>query len=89
MTPPGPHVDSGAACYNDDDCPGSACGGEVCNWTKTATTPIGMKSFYCNAAGTQPDGKDGWCTTDADCKCVSQGAKCIAPYCTFTRILGL
>ncbi len=85
MTPREPPVDSGAACFNDIDCPGSACGNEVCNWTKTAAAPIGMKAFLCNPAGTQPKGLDGWCTTDADCKCLAQGAKCRAPFCTFTR----
>jgi hypothetical protein len=76
---------SGVACYNDSDCPSSSCGGEVCNWTKTSPMPQGMKAFVCNPAGTDPKGRDGWCTTDADCKCVGLGAKCIAPYCTFTR----
>lgn len=75
----------GQACYNDSDCPNQACGGLVCNWTKQAAKPEGMKIFYCNAAGTQPRGMDGWCTTDADCKCDQRGAKCIGTYCSFTR----
>ncbi|HEX2873157.1 MAG TPA: MYXO-CTERM sorting domain-containing protein [Polyangiaceae bacterium] len=76
----------GEACYNDDDCPGTACGDAVCNWTKTSKMPMGEKGFYCNPAGTQtPVGKDGWCTTDDDCKCKALGAKCVAPYCTFTK----
>ena len=84
-----PQQPEGAACYNDTDCPDPACGGQVCNWTKQAQHPDGTKLFYCNAAGTQPDGKDGWCTTDADCKCRGLGAHCAAPYCTFTRLRGL
>ena len=76
----------GEACFNDDDCPGTACGDAVCNWTKTAKMPMGDKGFYCNPAGSQtPVGKDGWCTTDDDCKCKAEGAKCVAPYCTFTK----
>jgi hypothetical protein len=74
------------ACFNDSDCPVNRCGGQVCNWTRTAQIPVGDKAFACNAAGSQqPVGKDGWCTTDADCKCANLGAKCIAPYCSFTR----
>jgi hypothetical protein len=79
------HVSSGNACYNDRDCPDRECGGEVCNWNKIATNPMGEKLFFCNAAGSQPQAIDGWCTTDADCKCRALGAKCIAPYCSFTR----
>lgn len=76
----------GEACFNDIDCPGTACGDAVCNWNKQANTPMGSKTFYCNPAGSQtPVGKDGWCTVDSDCKCASQGAKCVAPYCTFTK----
>jgi len=76
----------GEACYNDIDCPGTACGDAVCNWTKSAKMPVGQKAFACNPAGSQtPVGKDGWCTTDADCKCKDQGATCKAPYCTFTQ----
>jgi MYXO-CTERM domain-containing protein len=82
----------GEACYNDDDCPGTACGDAVCNWTKTAKMPMGEKGFACNPAGSQtPVGHDGWCTTDDDCKCKALGAKCQAsmpsklPYCTFTK----
>jgi hypothetical protein len=75
----------GTACYNDSDCPNSSCGGEVCNWTKTSPVPQGAKVFSCNPAGTDLKGHDGWCTTDADCKCAARGAKCLAPYCTFTR----
>jgi MYXO-CTERM domain-containing protein len=76
----------GEACFNDDDCPGTACGDPVCNWSKAAKMPMGDKVFACNPAGSQtPVGKDGWCTTDDDCKCKAEGAKCVAPYCTFTK----
>ncbi len=75
----------GEACYNDIDCPGTACGDAVCNWSKQAATPVGKMVFACNPAGSQPDRQDGWCTTDADCKCAGQGAVCKAPYCTFTK----
>jgi MYXO-CTERM domain-containing protein len=76
----------GEACYNDIDCPGTACGDAVCNWTKSAKMPVGNKAFACNPAGSQtPVGKDGWCTTTADCKCAGEGATCVAPYCTFTK----
>jgi MYXO-CTERM domain-containing protein len=75
----------GEACFNDIDCPGTACGDAVCNWTKSAATPMGDKTFACNPAGSQPATKDGWCTKDSDCKCAGQGATCKAPYCTFTK----
>jgi hypothetical protein len=74
-----------ASCFHDTDCPGSACGGQVCNWNLAHPNPVGDKVFVCNAAGSQPKGVDGWCTTDENCKCASRGAKCAAPYCTFTR----
>lgn len=70
----------GEECINDIDCPGAECGGPVCNWSK----PQGMK-YTCNPAGSQTKGSDGWCTTDADCKCKGQGAVCHAPYCSFTK----
>ena len=78
----------GEACFVDTDCPGTACGDAVCNWTKMSATPSGDKLYYCNPAGTQPAGADGWCTTDTDCKCMGEGAKCSAPYCTFTKAPG-
>lgn len=71
-------------CFNDSDCPGWTCGGDVCNWSKISPNPQGQKIFLCNPAGTDPQGMDGWCTTDADCKCRAQGARCVAPYCSFT-----
>lgn len=73
-----------AACYKDTDCPGAACGGEVCNWNKLHPMPEGERLFMCNPAGTSPQGQDGWCVSDADCKCRGLGAVCVAPYCSFT-----
>jgi MYXO-CTERM domain-containing protein len=75
----------GEPCINDDDCPGTECGTAVCNWNK----PQAGGKFTCNPAGTDPPmngkPKDGWCTTNDDCKCKAQGATCsTAPYCTFT-----
>jgi MYXO-CTERM domain-containing protein len=80
----------GEACFNDVDCPGggAACGGDVCNWSKTTANPVGEKIFYCNPAGSQPKANDGWCTKangDADCKCKAEGAKCVGNFCTFTK----
>jgi MYXO-CTERM domain-containing protein len=66
-----------AACVNDNDCPNAACGGEVCTYSNTGAT-------MCNPAGTGPAGQDGWCTTDANCKCMGLGAHCSGVYCTFT-----
>jgi MYXO-CTERM domain-containing protein len=80
-----PAYAEGEPCLNDTDCPGSACGGEVCNWSKLAANPSGDKTFYCQPAGLAPPGADGWCTTDANCKCRAQGAKCISVYCSFTQ----
>jgi len=66
-----------AECMNDIDCKASSqCGGDVCSW---AALPQ-----KCVPAGTAPKGQDGWCTVDSDCKCMGEGAKCAAPYCTFT-----
>ena len=66
----------GEPCYNDDDCPNPACGGDVCNWAKTAAKPDGRKFFYCQAAGLEPKGTDGWCESEANCKCKATGATC-------------
>jgi MYXO-CTERM domain-containing protein len=66
----------GEACYNDDDCPNPACGGDVCNWAKTAAKADGMKIFYCQPAGRDAKGQDGWCTDNTDCKCKATGATC-------------
>jgi MYXO-CTERM domain-containing protein len=75
----------GEACFNDTDCPGTECGGEVCNWNKHHPTPVGDKAYVCNPAGTSPKGSDGWCTTVDHCKCKAQGAKCTTVYCSFTK----
>jgi len=66
------------SCLNDIDCPDTACGGQVCDYTTGTPT--------CKAAGSQPKGMDGWCSQDSDCKCASLGAKCTSSlvYCTFT-----
>jgi MYXO-CTERM domain-containing protein len=66
-------------CVNDDDCPNPACGGDVCTW--------GSSGMFCEPAGSKPAGEDGWCTTDADCKCAGMGAKCAGVFCTFTKPL--
>lgn len=75
----------GEPCYNDTDCPNPACGGDVCNWAKQSATPDGMKVFYCQPAGGAAKGADGWCTTDDNCKCKGQTAKCVGTYCSFTK----
>jgi hypothetical protein len=64
-------------CTNDTDCPGATCGSSVCQWT--------VAGHSCVAAGTDPEGFDGWCTADSNCKCVGFGATCTASsHCTFT-----
>jgi MYXO-CTERM domain-containing protein len=70
--------DAAAACTNDDDCPNPACGGDVCTWDTRGMT--------CEPAGGKPAGQDGWCTTNEDCKCKGEGATCVYPYCTFTKL---
>jgi MYXO-CTERM domain-containing protein len=78
----------GEACYNDNDCPGGGqvCGGEVCNWFKSNPTPVGEKAYTCVAAGADAaKGADGWCTGDATCKCMAEGAKCVGVHCSFTK----
>ncbi len=66
-----------AACVNDDDCPGTQCGGQICDYSK---------GFSCQpaAAPGTTKGMDGWCTTDDNCKCKGQGATCVGVYCSFT-----
>jgi MYXO-CTERM domain-containing protein len=69
-----------AGCVNDVDCPDTACGGQVCDYSSGTPT--------CMPAGTGSKGSDGWCTMangDSDCKCKALGAKCSGLYCTFTR----
>jgi hypothetical protein len=64
-------------CTNDTDCPGATCGSPVCQWS------VGGHS--CVTAGTDPEGFDGWCTADSNCKCVGFGATCSSSsHCTFT-----
>jgi hypothetical protein len=65
-------------CQVDTDCmQDMVCGGFVCSWT---VDPSGHK---CVAATTKDKG---WCNgADTDCKCMGEGAKCQAPYCTFTQ----
>jgi hypothetical protein len=70
-----PHA-AQAACTNDVDCPDAQCGGQVCDWTNLPMT--------CKPAGTQPQGTDGWCTADTDCKCKGDGATCVNNQCTRT-----
>src|SRR5207244_4425513 len=31
-----------------------------------------------------PQGTDGWCNSNQDCKCAGVGATCNSPHCTFT-----
>ncbi|MEO5767071.1 MAG: MYXO-CTERM sorting domain-containing protein [Polyangia bacterium] len=66
-----------AACTNDIDCPNAACGGDICDWS------VNDPAHECKPAGMHPKGEDGWCTTDADCKCMGAGAKCVSVFCTF------
>ncbi len=64
-----------ASCVNDIDCVANpACGGDVCDYP----------ALTCQPANAAAQGSDGWCTTDTDCKCHGQGAKCVGVYCTFT-----
>jgi hypothetical protein len=68
-----------ASCDNDIDCVATPdCGGDVCTYSATGS-PV------CTPAGTGANGQDGWCTSDSDCKCYAQGAKCKGVYCTFTK----
>jgi hypothetical protein len=67
-----------ADCTTDTDCFGPTCGSQVCQWT--------VSGHQCVPAGTDPQGYDGWCTADVNCKCAPQGATCNAAvsHCTFT-----
>jgi hypothetical protein len=66
-----------AACTVDTDCTGNAaCGGDICDFYGTVPT--------CKPAGGHPNGMDGWCNVDTDCKCHAQGATCTSVYCSFT-----
>ncbi|MFL5304111.1 MAG: MYXO-CTERM sorting domain-containing protein [Polyangia bacterium] len=67
------------SCVNDIDCPNAACGGDVCDYYTDPT-------LTCKPAGTHAKGMDGWCTTDADCKCRGLGAVCTSSLsCSFTK----
>jgi hypothetical protein len=57
----------------------------VCNWTKPSEIGTPDKPYTCNPAGTSPKSMDGWCTSDANCKCLGLGAKCVGVYCSFTK----
>lgn len=72
-----PRASLAADCVTDMDCPGTACGDQVCQW-------VSSTSHVCQAAGSKSRGSDGWCNTTADCKCQSVGAKCNAQFsCSF------
>jgi streptogramin lyase len=57
----------GKACVNDTDCLGSgkACGGDVCSYKVTPHVCVLATS-----------GDPGWCSADAKCWCMSEGATC-------------
>ena len=79
---------AGEPCFNDNDCPGGGqvCGGDVCNWGKSNPAPVGDKAYTCVVAGMDATkGNDGWCSGDATCKCVNEGAKCVGVHCSFTK----
>lgn len=61
-------MSSAIECDHDTQCPNAACGGQVCRWTNTSQS--------CVAAGTDPQGTDGWCNNDDECKCKGEGATC-------------
>jgi NIMA-interacting peptidyl-prolyl cis-trans isomerase 1 len=71
-------VPSRADCNTDIDCPGATCGSPVCQWS--------VGGHNCVVAGTDPQGFDGECSIDAECKCIGEGATCSAAtsHCTFT-----
>jgi hypothetical protein len=64
-------------CDTDKDCPGTACGTQVCIKSSGAATCMDA-----NTAG-QSGVSDGWCNTADDCKCKSLGAVCNV-FCSFT-----
>ena len=70
-------------CTTDKDCPGTACGGQVCHKSSGLATcvdanTVGLSGF-----------DDGWCSdngtaVDSNCKCASLGATCNGLNCSFT-----
>jgi MYXO-CTERM domain-containing protein len=77
-------ADAQTTCMTDKDCPGTACGGQVCFHSSG--------TFTCVDANTQglSGASDGWCATsdgtavDSNCKCAPQGATCLSFVCSFT-----
>src|SRR5262245_62897364 len=71
-------------CNVDTDCPGTACGTQVC-----AHDSGGIRCVDPGALGT-PGISDGWCadssgaSQDSACKCRAQGATCAGFFCTQT-----
>jgi hypothetical protein len=65
-------------CDKDTDCPGTACGTQVC-----IKSSGGSACMDANTAG-ESGVSDGWCNTTDDCKCKSLGATCGGFFCTFT-----
>jgi hypothetical protein len=77
IPPPPAGTHNPATCTNDVDCIATPqCGGDICDWSTGMT---------CKPAGVGMKGSDGWCATDTDCKCVTQGARCVGTYCSFTK----
>ena len=70
-------------CNVDTDCPGAACGGEVC--IKSSGLSMCYPAHTQGASGIN----DGRCDVDgvevnSNCKCASLGATCVGFFCTFT-----
>jgi MYXO-CTERM domain-containing protein len=72
------------ACQTDKDCPGTACGTQVCYQSSGLGTCVDP-----NTSG-QSGLSDGWCVdtdggvSDSYCKCAGMGATCNGLYCSFT-----
>ncbi len=77
-------ADAQSTCMTDKDCPGTACGGQVCLHSSGSSTCVDA-----NTQGQSGSG-DGWCAdssgnaVDSNCKCAPQGATCLGLFCTFT-----
>ena len=73
-----------STCMTDKDCPGTACGGQVCLHSSGTFTCVDA-----NTQGQSGSG-DGWCAdssgnaVDSNCKCAAQGATCLGLFCTLT-----